>query len=319
MRSRLSYACVVLAALFASNGTFAQAPEAQQPQPIIDMHRHTPWPGDSDTEGLEVIRKELSDENVVAASLFITGREDLYYSDDVGRIRFLLSPMFPCPALTANRKWCFIESETDMPDVRWLESQLASRKLGGLGELAFSYAGLAPSDPKMAPYWALAAEYDVPAFVHSGRGPPEGRGPRRHEGCCPDFDPELGNPALLRPVLQKYPELRLVLQHVGFDFMEETIALMSDYPGVYVDMSVVNSVGPLEVHDAALRQIIDAGMAGRVLFGSDDQDIGIIRDRIDGAEYLTAEQRRSIFYDNAARFLRLTPETIVADYSFRVR
>lgn len=315
MRSRLSHACVVLAALFASIESFAQAPQSQQP--IIDMHRHTPWPGDSDTEGLEVIRKELSDENVVAASLFITGREDLSHYDDGAGIRFLLSPMFPCPALTANRKWCFIESDTDMPNLRWLESQLASRKLGGLGELAFNYAGLAPGDPKIAPYWALAARYDVPAFVHSGRGPPEGRGPRRHEGCCPDFDPELGNPALLLPVLQEYPKLRLVLQHVGFDFMDETIALMSDYPGVYVDMSVVNSAGPLEVHDAALRRLIDAGMADRVLFGSDDQDIAIIRGRIDRAEYLTPEQRRGIYYDNAARFLRLTPTQIASDHAAR--
>lgn len=312
MRFVLSLAPVVFAAVFTGQTAFAQGPQFQ---PIIDMHRHTPWPGDSDTEGLGVIEKELREQDVVAASLFITGREDTSHYDNGAGIRFLLSPMFPCPPLTANRKWCFIESETDMPDLRWLVSQLASRKLGGLGELAFNYAGLALSDPKMAPYWALAAEFDVPAFVHSGRGPPEGRGPRRHEGCCPYFDPELGNPSLLRPVLQKYPSLRLVLQHVGFDFMDETIALMSDYPGVYVDMSVVNSAGPLEVHDGALRQLIDAGMAPRVLFGSDDQDIAVIRQRIDGAGYLTPEQRRGIYYDNAARFLRLAPETIASDYS----
>lgn len=316
MRSGLCLASVALAALFTGQAAVAQTPQLQ---PIIDMHRHTPWPGDSDPEGLAVIRKELSEQNVVAASLFITGRGDIsHYVNEAG-FRFLLSPMFPCPALTANRKWCFIESKTDMPDLGWLESQLASRKLGGLGELVFNYAGLAPNDPKMAPYWALAAKYDVPAFVHSGRGPPEGRGPRRHDGCCPDFDPELGNPSLLRPVLQKYPDLRLVLQHVGFDFMDETIALMSDYPGVYVDMSVVNSVGPREVHDAALRQLIDAGMADRVVFGSDDQDIAAIRERLDSADYLTPEQRRSIYYGNAARFLRLTPEIIASDHAPKKR
>lgn len=314
MRFVLAIASVVFAALFTGQVAVAQTPQLQ---PIIDMHRHTPWPGDSDTEGLEIIRKELSEQNVVAASLFITGREDISHYDDVAGIRFLLSPMFPCPPLTANRKWCFIESETGMPDLRWLEGKLASQKLGGLGELAFNYADVAPGDPKMAPYWALAAEFDVPAFVHSGRGPPEGRGPRRHKGCCPDYDPELGNPALLRPVLQKYPNLRLVLQHVGFDFMDETIALMSDYPRVYVDMSVVNSAGPLEVHDGALRRLIDAGMASRVLFGSDDQDIAVIRQRIEGAEYLTPEQRRGIYYDNAARFLRLTPGQIASDHAIR--
>ena len=132
MRFVLAIASVVFAALFTGQVAVAQTPQLQ---PIIDMHRHTPWPGDSDTEGLEIIRKELSEQNVVAASLFITGREDISHYDDVAGIRFLLSPMFPCPPLTANRKWCFIESETGMPDLRWLESQLASRNLVDLGSL----------------------------------------------------------------------------------------------------------------------------------------------------------------------------------------
>lgn len=43
--------------------------------------------------------------------------------------------------------------------------------------------------------------------------------------------------------------------------MEETVALMNDYPGVYADMSVLNSVGPRSLHDASLRKLVNAGLA----------------------------------------------------------
>ena len=289
-------------------------PHPSSSQPIIDLHRHTPWPGDPDAEGLALIREELRAHNVVASALFITGREDveIYRTDE--RSRLLLSPMFPCPALTAERKWCFSESDGPMPDAAWLDQQLSAGALTGIGELVFNYAGIHPDDPAMTPFWALAVKHDVPAFIHSGRGPAEGQGPRRHEGCCLQYRAEYGNPALLRPLLERHPTLRLVLQHVGFDYLDETVALMRDFPMVFVDMSVLNSIGPRELHDASLRRLVDAGFADRIVLGSDDQSYAPIIERIEGAAFLTQAQRRGIYYDNAARLLRLDPTRIAADY-----
>lgn len=252
--------------------------------------------------------------NVVASALFITGREDVGIYRSVASGRFLLSPMFPCPALTAERKWCFSESGSLMPNVAWLDEQLAAGALGGIGELVFSYAAVHPNDPAMAPFWELAAKHDVPAFVHIGRGPNAGQGPRRHAGCCPNYTAEYGNPALLQPVLESHPKLRLVLQHAGFDHMDETIALMLRFPNVYAEMSVLNSIGPRVLHDASLRSLVEAGLADRILFGSDDQDYAAIIERIEGASFLTPAQRRGIYYDNAARYLRLDAATIRSDY-----
>lgn len=274
------------------------------PQRITDVHRHTPWPGESDAEGRALIDAQMQQANVAMAALFITGREDVTaYGEADGR--FLLSPMFPCPPLTADRKWCAVEETGTLPDLAWLERELAAGRLKGIGELAFNYAGMSPDDPAMMPYWALAARYDVPAFVHTGRGPGPGLGPRRHPGCCPAYDGAMGDPALLRPVLARHPGLRIVLQHAGIDFMDETIALMRDYPQVYADMSVLNSVLPRALHDASLRRLVDAGLADRIMLGSDDQSYAPIIERIEGADFLTSAQRRGIYYENAARFLRL--------------
>ena len=302
------------AVLFFAAWTPAAA-QSERPQPIIDMHRHTPWPGEPDAEGLALIRKELRAHHVVASALFITGQEDvaIYRTDEASRL--LLSPMMPCPALTADRKWCFTEADGQMPSLAWLDQQLARGGLVGIGELVFNYSAVHPNGREMAPYWALAAKHDVPAFVHTGRGPDAGLGPRRHAGCCPDYQADFGNPALLRPVLSKQSRLRLVLQHAGFDYMDETIALMRDFPNVYAEMSVLNSVGPRELHDASLKRLAEAGLADRILLGSDDQDYTLILERIEGADFLTPAQRRGIYYDNAARFLRLDPKTIAADYA----
>lgn len=304
---------LVIAALAVSLSSCEHAPRTNF-QPIIDMHRHTPWPGDDDASGLVQIRQELHEHDVVASVLFITGHEDVERYTSNGDSRLLLSPMFPCPALTADRKWCFTEADGPLPDAAWLDNRLSAGALVGIGELVFNYAAMAPNDAAMEPFWAMAARHDVPAFVHTGRAPGPGQGPRRHPGCCLDYNEEYGNPALLRPVLARHPALRVVLQHVGFEFLDETLALMRDYPNVYADMSVLNSVGPRELHDASLRRLLEADLADRIVLGSDDQDLDLVIERLEQAAFLTPRQRRGIYYDNAARFLRFDAATIAADY-----
>jgi uncharacterized protein len=183
--------------------------------------------------------------------------------------------------------------------------------------MLFVYTGVQPDDKKMSPYWAIAAKYDLPVAIHINRGPPPGAGPRRDPKCCPAFDGEMGNPALLRPILQRYPRLRILLQHVGGSgspgnetFAKETLALLTDYSTVYFDMSIINSDAPADLHQAAPRQLIDAGFGDRIMFGSDTRPAGPILRRLESIDWLTAPQRPAILYDNAARFLRLDARTI---------
>ena len=65
--------------------------------------------------------------------------------------------------------------------------------------------------------------------------------------------------------------------------------------------------------------MVDAGFEKRIMFGS-DQIIwpGLIRAAVESVEqapFLSKSQKRDIFYNNAARFLRLTKEQIAADQS----
>lgn len=63
-----------------------------------------------------------------------------------------------------------------------------------------------------------------------------------------------------------------------------------------------------------LQRIVEAGFANRIMFGSDQmvwpEVIEYAIQSIEIATFLSAQQKRDIFHNNAARFLRLSKEEI---------
>jgi len=49
-----------------------------------------------------------------------------------------------------------------LPDVSLLRKGFLAGRLSVMAELALVYAGVAPNDPQMEPYWSLAEELDIP-------------------------------------------------------------------------------------------------------------------------------------------------------------
>ena len=64
-----------------------------------------------------------------------------------------------------------------------------------------------------------------------------------------------------------------------------------------------------------VKRLFEEGFGNRVMFGSDFT--GTIRDNIEviyGLDWLSDEQKRDIYYNNAARFLRLSEEEIKSHF-----
>jgi len=222
--------------------------------------------------------------------------------------RFIASLSFPCTdGVSPNLYPCF-ESGKNWPALDWLRKEIEAGRVEALGELYNVYAGVSPTDPRMDPYYALAAEYGIPVAVHAERGPPP---EARVEGCCPNFNGDYGNPAHYRGVLERHPALRLYLMHViNPQFVSAAIELMDAYPNVYVDTSPMSLVPQSLVHEA-LRRMVEAGHADRIMFGSDYLGaIGKSIEVIEAASFLTEAQKRDIYYDNAARFLDLPADVV---------
>ena len=150
--------------------------------------------------------------------------------------------------------------------------------------------------PVLGPSFARAEAFDGPTLIHS-----HGTG-----GPATQFRIEIGRPTRIEEVLIRHPSLRISIEASGFPFLEGTIALMLRYPNVYGDLSTWKYTP--EIFEWYLRRLLDAGLGSRLMFGSDSSElIGESIEAIESISFLTQVQKRDIFCNNAARFLRLDP------------
>lgn len=182
-------------------------------------------------------------------------------------------------------------------------------RLAVLGEITNQYAGIAPTDEVMEPYWDLAEELDIPVAIHMGPGPPG----VVYLGAT-GYRARLSSPLTLEELLVRHPKLRVYICHAGFPMLDDLLAILYAYPQVYVDVAVIVYTQPRAAFYRYLKAIVDAGFENRVMFGSDamvwpgvlERAVAVIRD----APFLDHQQKRDILYNNAARFLRLSKEEI---------
>jgi uncharacterized protein len=183
-----------------------------------------------------------------------------------------------------------------------IETQVRAGVFTHLGELGLQYHGLSPNDPSLEHYWALAEKLDLPVGIHMGAAAPE------TVQRWPKFRMRLGSPLLLEEVLVRHPKMRVYFQHGGWPHLGETKAILEQYPNVRLDISAINWVLPPDEFCSYLEQLVTAGFADRIMFGSDQmmwpQAIAKAIRNTDRCA-LTAEQKRMIFHDNAAKFFRI--------------
>ncbi|NBB87029.1 MAG: amidohydrolase family protein [Bacteroidetes bacterium] len=177
------------------------------------------------------------------------------------------------------------------------------------GEVGAIYQGSSPSDFTLMPFYAVADEFGIPVAVHTGGSFPGIT--RRNK----NFRLRLGDPLLLEDVLVAYPDLRVYMMHAGAHFYQRAIAMMVQYPDLYADIAVLNWIPDARKFlEPFLRLAKEHGVLDRVMYGSDQMiwpeaiEMGI--ETVQSLDFLTLEDKKGIFYDNAARFLGLSEEEI---------
>jgi uncharacterized protein len=200
-----------------------------------------------------------------------------------------------------------LDDDTPSPEeVRRLHEQ---GHLAVFGEVVIHYQGITPDDERMAPYWALAEDLDIPVGIHVGTGPPGAP----YLGMA-GYRARLHSPLVMEEVLLRYPSMRVYLMHAGFPMLDDLLAVLYTHPQVHVDVGVIVFTQPRPAFYRYLQAVVDAGFGNRVMFGSDqmvwpgviERSVDVIRE----APFLDDRLKRDILYDNAARFLRLSPEVI---------
>lgn len=278
-------------------------------QPIIDMHMHVyaaderwklripnpvtnqPMTATDEQAHMQATMAQMDRYNVVKA--MISGNETDYDAQlrwkERAPERFIVSYGFDNPAKA---------------DLEFIRKEAQAGRLHGIGEIGPQYEGLPPNDPVLEPIYALAEELDLPLAIHVGLGPPGAA----YIGA-PKYRMAHSDALLLEDVLVRHPKLRVYVMHAGWPMIDRMIGLLYAHPQVYVDVEVINWTQPRKEFHAYLRRLVDAGYGKRIMFGSDQmvwpEAIGMAVEAIEAADFLTREQRADIFYNNAARFLRL--------------
>ncbi len=191
-----------------------------------------------------------------------------------------------------------------------MRTLISSGTIEVMGEVVNQYFGFTPSDSVLIPYFAVAEELDVPVGIHMGLGPVAAA----YVTGYTKYRVRLGDPLSLEEALIRHPKLRVYVMHAGWPMLDEMIALMYAYPQVNVDVGVISWLLRRTEFHRYLRRLVEAGFEKRIMFGSDNvfwpDAIPIAIEAIESADFLTEHQKRDIFYNNAAQFLRLSKETI---------
>ncbi len=283
-------------------------------QPIIDMHFHITkgYPdneqyntlnSDIDLAKLQWVKDDHAKNNVVLA---LGGGNEKYAQLYAESDLFWAGLLFPCSKLVEQHQPC----ETEFHSENALRDYYESGLFKSMGESVYNYYGIPSTDPRLDPYWKIAEEYAIPVGVHSDSGPPFVDKKER-----PNYSPEYANPEELKPVLEKYPNLKIYLMHYGGPYSDEAIELMHMYPQIYTEISAVSLFAPKIFWERNVKELFEQGLGDRLMFASDY--FGTVKENIEiiySMDWLTEEEKRDIFYNNAARFLELTPEQIKAHH-----
>ena len=283
----------------------AQVPSNDQRPPIIDVHMHAyklddglPPPENPVTGKQSEARTtaELRDASLAALSRYNIVKA-VISGPEVGQ--------WSAAASDRILVGVYLDEDNPLPELSKIRADILAGRVQVLGELVFQHLGLVPSNPRLEPYYAMAEDLDVPVAIHTGIGPP---GITYLPGCQ-NFRVTLGNPVLVEEVLVRHPRLRVCLCHGGAPYLQETKAILSVYSQVYMDLATINWILPREEFHDYLHELMVAGFGKRLLFGSDQmywpEAIGMAIEGIETASFLSEQERRDIFYNNAFTFLKL--------------
>ena len=273
-------------------------------RPIIDMHLHgytaeeyyggspNPANGIASPENVEEFRQsiiELMDRHNIEYAVMSASPEALETFTALDD-RFI-------PAA---------QDQNGLIEITKFERLVKEGKIRIFGEIMAVYKGLSLSDPVYAPYLAICEKYDIPVAVHTGTSHP-----RLAATCCPGYRIEKGNPLHVEEVLVRHPDLRLYLMHAGTEHYQEALVMMYQFPQLYVDLGALLWIDDFTKHYGVefLKAAKSTGMIDRVMFGSDAMvwPGGITKsiEFLESLDFLSEEDKRNIFYHNAARFLKL--------------
>lgn len=136
------------------------------------------------------------------------------------------------------------------------ELRFGHRELGLRGiKLLSMYAGFRPDESRLDPLWKYATEHRLPVLLHTGTT------------FVAQAPLECTLPRHLDVVATRFPEVRIIMAHLGHPYEGEAIVTARKHPHVYCDISALH-YRPFQFYHS-LMLVQEYGVWDKVLFGTD--------------------------------------------------
>jgi predicted TIM-barrel fold metal-dependent hydrolase len=117
------------------------------------------------------------------------------------------------------------------------------------------YAGFRPDDERLDPLWAYATRKQIPVLLHTGT---------TFVAQAP-LDCTL--PRHIDAVAIRFPDVKIIMAHLGHPYEGECVATFRKHPNVYADVSALY-YRPFQLYHS-LMLVQEYGVWSKVLFGTD--------------------------------------------------
>jgi predicted TIM-barrel fold metal-dependent hydrolase len=117
------------------------------------------------------------------------------------------------------------------------------------------YAGFRPDEERLDPLWKYAQHHRLPVLLHTGTT------------FIAQAPLECTLPRHLDRVAIRFPEVKLILAHLGHPYEGECVVVIRKHPNVYADVSALH-YRPFQLYHS-LMLVQEYGVWDKLLFGSD--------------------------------------------------
>jgi len=138
----------------------------------------------------------------------------------------------------------------------WMEEMDKSIALGLVGiKLGANYQRFDPLSREALALYARAEKLSLPILFHTGASPVR------------EAPLAYAHPLVTDEVAIRFPDLKIVMAHVGHPWVRDTIVTIRKHPNVYADVSAIYT-RPMMVYEAMV-MATEWGVMHKFLFGSD--------------------------------------------------
>lgn len=117
------------------------------------------------------------------------------------------------------------------------------------------YQNFYPDSKEHYALYAKAEELGVPILWHQGTS------------FVPEGYLDASRPAMLDPIARAFPNLKMIIAHMGHPWVGECISVVRKHPNLYMDISALGT-RPWQFYNAMVLAV-EYGIPHKILFGSD--------------------------------------------------